>query len=105
MVDTLQGFELEDTRGTTSHFNGSVTTVVSVPAVADKAISELIIQNRSNSVNDVLDISFDGGSNFFSITRSGNLAWTQKGSATQIKIRSRNGGSVDYQILINFEEY
>jgi hypothetical protein len=106
MPDLVTGFELEDTKGSTEQFNGSVTTAIDIPSVADKVISELIIQNVSKASRKVLQLSFDGGSTYFDISRFGHLAWTLKGpDMRQVRIKSSDGTAVDYQAIINFEEY
>ena len=106
MPNYTESFEQVDLSGSTGHFNGSVgSTLTSIPGFADKNVSEVFIQNVSVPANRVLLVSFDGGSNFISVGRNSHLAWTPKGYLSQIKIKSQSSLSVDYEILVNFEEY
>ncbi len=106
MVDLDPGFETVDNSGSTDHFNGSVTTVINIPSVADKVISEVFIQNISTPASSVLQVSFNGGAGFTRISRNGHFAWTPKGqNSRQIQIKSLTAASVSYEIIINFEEY
>ncbi len=105
MADLEEGFEQRDNVGSTKHFNGSVNSVISIPSFSDKVISEVMIQNISIPANRILQVSFDGGSNFISVGRNSHIAWTPKGYQTQIKIKSPTGSLVSYEILINFEEF
>lgn len=105
MADVAPDFEVRDDDGTTGHFNGSVgASAISIPSVAANAISELLIQNISTSSSSSLEVSFDGGVNFWSLPRDSHLAWTFKGGQKQIQVKSPTSSSVAYQCLINFEE-
>ena len=105
MPDEPSQFEIKDNTGSTEHFNSSVTTVVSVPSIADKIISEVYLQNVSTAANRTLQVSFDGGSNFVSIARNSHLAWTPKADLKQLRVKSATASSVDYEFIINFEDY
>ena len=86
--------------GTTTHFNGSVTAGddVTLPAVADKFINSLLIQNL-DATND-MGISFDGGTNFKTILAGQGLVWSCQ-SVKQFVIKA-NAGTINYEILVNF---
>ena len=101
MADEIGQFETEDNAGSTQVFTGTATTTPSnVPAVAGNAISGVgIVARRGN-----LEVSFDGGLTFwpFEQTRE-SLTWDVKGRITQLVVRT-SSGSVDYRIIINFED-
>lgn len=107
MSEFRPDFELTDQSGTTEHFNVTLTTSnQSIPAVADKVISEFLVFVKPQLAlpSTTAQISLDGGSNFFTVTRGGSLGWTPKGGVKQIVAKSSNT-TLDVQFLINFEEY
>lgn len=98
--------EHRDLEGATNQYNGSVgASPVSIPAFAGNVISEVIIQNTSVGVLQILQVSLDGGANYFSLRRNSHLGWSVKGYQTQIRIRSANAFSVNYEAIINFEAF
>jgi hypothetical protein len=105
MPDSLPQFEITDTAGSTVHVNGpaAVTTAINVPAVATTVIAEIAIANDpTNLVNAKLEISFDGGTNYYPVLRGGTMTWTPKGNMTQVKIKASYVG-MKYYVLINLD--
>jgi len=99
LVDIPQ-FEQIDASGTTTHINGTVgLTYINIPSVAGDKIIDVAIHNNSTGVND-LHVSFDGGTNFWTVLAGQKDAWTLKGNLTQFKIKGSTA-SVNFQILLN----
>lgn len=106
MTDLAPQFEITDTKGSTSHYNGSVgTTAIAIPTVADKIISSCWIENDSDNtpVTKKLYFSFDGGSDFTDLKLGESITWSPKGDRKQIHVKG-NVSSVSYKIIINYEE-
>ena len=104
MADQTPEFESRDYLGSTDHFNGTVgTTPVSVPSVAGNIIQSVLISNTNNAFSKTILVSFDAGTNFFTIPRRGSLAAKVKGALTQIQIKGGAAGT-DYEILMHREE-
>ena len=97
--------EIRDLEGSTTHEVGTVgTTPVDLPSSADKAISELLINTQAiDSATKTLQISFDGGTNYFTLKRNTLVGWSVKGRLQQIKVKG-SAASTNYDILINFEK-
>jgi hypothetical protein len=105
-VDTAPGFETQDLEGTTAHFNGSLTTSsVAVPTTGTTIISELLFKcPYQTPTTRNCQISFDGGTTFFTIDVGEFIAWSVKGRRTQVHVKS-NTASTSYIMVINREGY
>lgn len=100
MGDELSQFEGADVSGTTSHINGTVgLTYVNIPASPGDKIVDLAIHNLSTGVNN-LEVSFDGGTNFWTVLAGQKDGWSLKSKPTQFKLRGTTA-SVNYQVLLN----
>ena len=104
MAFKLGQFEVRDTKGTTSHFNGTVgTSSTAVPSSPGSVISQAIVkQPASDSANKILSVSFDGGTNWYTLEPGLSLTWPVKGALTQIHIKG-NVASTGYEIILNRE--
>lgn len=104
MANEVAQFETRDIVGSTSHFDGTAdATGESIPSVAGNEISECIVKNvLSNPNARKLLVSFDGGSNFFTLNRSESIVWGLKGGLTQIYVKS-DSATVDYEVIMNRE--
>ena len=98
--------EIEDLKdAVVEHKNGSVTTAgtpVTITATGSKKILSALIINQAvgpqaNSLGDLLYVSFDGGSNYTTISRRGNIAI--QGAYDDIRVDSNNNG-VKYEIIL-----
>jgi hypothetical protein len=95
--------ETVNTKGLTSHFNGTVgTTAVDIPSSAGGIIQSVLIDNINTDSTKSLEVSFDGGTTYKTITSASTLSYTIKGGLTQIKLRGAVA-SCDYEILMNRE--
>ena len=100
-------FEMTDTKGSTIHYDDNVgTTPIAIPTVADKIIGGFWIENDINNspAHERLSFSCDGGTTYTELAIGESLAWTPKGDVKQIYIKGSTA-SVDYQMIINYEEY
>lgn len=107
MPDLKEGFEQTDKAGSTQHFNGTMnTSSAPIPLVAGNVISEFFfnVPAQGGSSNDEGQISLDGGINFISFRKGDGFAFSIKGDIRQVFVKS-NSGNVDYQIILNFEDY
>jgi hypothetical protein len=104
--DTAPGFETQDLEGTTTHFNGSLTTSsVAVPSSATTTISELLFKcPYQTPTTRNCQISFDGGATFFTIDVGEFIAWSPKGKIKQVYVKSGTAGTT-YIMVINRETY
>jgi len=104
MANVAPQFETSESLGSTAHYNGTVgTTAVSVPAVAGNAIADVMISNLDSNANSKkLLVSFDGGTNFTTLSAGASLPWTVRGGITQIKVKG-SVASVAYEILMNLQ--
>lgn len=103
MVDLSPQFEISDIEGTTAHFNGSATVFpVQIPSVPATPISEVIIKNTNVIGLLKLQVSFDGGDNYFDIDTGDAIVWGLKGEVKSIYVKA-SSGSVSYQIIMNRE--
>lgn len=84
-------------KGTPQHFNGTVGTTAITITPASTTTSILVDNPNSNLANRTLQVSFDGGTNFFTIIRGAALAIDTEVSSFLIKA-SVTGTS--YQILV-----
>lgn len=100
------GFEMQDLIGQTKHYNGTISTSpTTLPAVADKTISEVIFKcPYQTPQTKTCSISFDGGTTYFTLAVGEFLGWSVKGEIEQVKIKGSTSG-VTYDMLINYEEY
>lgn len=103
MVDLKPQLEIIDTEGDTVHFNGpsAVTTAINVPSVAGGVISEVLIMVDPDNTPTTakLEVSFDGGANWYPVYIGGTLTWTPKGNVTQFKVKASIIGLKYYGIL------
>lgn len=101
MADLGSNFEGSDLTGSTDHFSGSVgTSMISVPASPGNAIAEVLVRNSDENNN--LLVSFDSGSNFFTLLPLDAMLWSLKGNKTEIEIKGSAAG-VGYEIIMNRE--
>ena len=102
MADDESFFEIKDTSGSTEAFSGVLANNVTadVPAVAGNIIAQVMVL----AVNRDLDISFDGGSSYFTIPRRDSLSWPAKGNITQIRLRG-TGNNTRWRALLNLENH
>jgi hypothetical protein len=105
MADAQIGVEQIDGAGSTSHFNGTVsTTAISIPTIANKVISEFCIANVDLNKSAVISVSLDGGTTYKQIGFNGEWSWSLKGYQKQIKIKG-DAASRAYEIVVNFEAF
>lgn len=109
MAHNAPDFETKDVLGKTLPFSGTVgTSNLTLPAVSQGKISECLIRNPdTNLITTKLLLSFDGGLNFFSLSRGEFLAWSPKNDASnnpinQIVIKG-SAATTKYEIIINVE--
>lgn len=103
MVERGSNFETKDYEGSTAHFNGTVgTSPISVPSSAGNPIDEFIIKCMyANTDTAYLEVSMDGGTNYFRLQAGMALQWSPKGgTTTQLTIRGSEAG-VAYESIIN----
>jgi len=93
----------DDLSGNSDHFTATVgTTPVSLPTVADKDISAVLINTQEISPSSKrLLVSFDGGTKFLTLKRNTIIGWSPRGPLKQIVVKG-SVASVEYDIVINF---
>lgn len=97
--------ETQDLIGTTAHYNGIVgTTQINIPTTAGNVISEVLLKCPAQSGQKQCFISFDGGTNFFTLEEGEFIGWAYKGEQKQVQIKG-SAASTEYQIIVNFEDY
>ena len=102
MNDVAPQFEVDDSSGTTEHFNGSATTTAqNVPPTGTTVVSEVLISCPQQSGSNKLLVSFDN-TNFITLEKGEKLAWGLRGGLRQFKVKS-SGGSVAFEVLMNKE--
>jgi len=113
MVNNFSDFDLEiqDQKDrSTEHHNGNVPTAgtpITTSTTFDRSIQLVYINNPSkglnaNSPGDLLYVSWDGGTNYITLTRGSWIIWPGKGSGTvgqSLTIDSNNNG-VKYEIIL-----
>lgn len=106
MADLSPQFESADLQGSTDHFNGTVgTTAITVPSTPGNVIAEVMVKNaRTNPSTNELYVSFDGGTNFFTIEPRTAVAWSVRGNKTQIHIKA-SMSNTGYEIILNRETF
>lgn len=91
--------ETEDNKGSTVAYSGTATTsIANIPSSADKIISGFALKNGLSDVQ----LSFDGGTTYFTVDRRGFFSTNIKGEITQVKIKTASGTSA-YEALVQFE--
>lgn len=105
-ADAPPGFEIQDLDGTTTHFSGTLlTTNTAIPGSATTVISELIFKcPYQTPTSRTCQISFDGGTSFFTLGVGEFIGWTPKGRIKQVHIKSNTSGTT-YDLIINREAY
>ena len=83
--------------GTPQHFNGTVGPTPIDITLSTKSTALLIRNPRNNSNNDLLQVSFDGGTNYFNVERRASLQLETEVSS--FRLRSNNAGT-QYQIIV-----
>lgn len=92
--------EIRDLDGSTKAYSGTATTTeTNIPTVADKIISQVTITCDGNN----FQVSFDGGSTYFTMEKRDTLCQDVKGKITQIKVKTTSS-TVNYKTIINFED-
>lgn len=114
MADSEADFEYKDNSGSTVSYGGPAGTSTgnwstsnkSVPAVADKVISQVAIITGSTGASS-FQCSYDGGTTFITLGRNAFFAVDVKGEITQLITKADTGtiDEADVQLVINFEEY
>ena len=105
-ADEESAMEIQDLSGSTVHFSGTAnTTPVTIPAVANKVISEVFFKcDYQSPTTKLCQISFDNGANYLSLAVGESIGWSAKGRIKQIRVKGSTTG-VTYQGLINYEAY
>lgn len=94
-------FEIKDNQGSSVPFNGTATTTPqNIPAVAGNVISGFVLSVDGQNV----EVSTDGGSNYYAVPRNGSISWDVKGEITQIQVRT-SSGSTGFSGIVNLEDY
>ena len=88
-------------KGTPEHFNGIIGTTPTTITPVGESISILIHNPKTNSGNDFLQVSFDGGTNYFDIERRARLEIETE--ITSFMLKSNNSGT-NYQIIATFKD-
>lgn len=102
MANELPQFETQDREGSTSHHNGTATSVAAgVPSVAAGFITEVLMTVPKQSGNAAVKISFDSV-NYIEVKELGHISWSMKGDVTQVFVKT-DSGSFDYEIILNRE--
>lgn len=99
-------FETQDLDGQTIHYDGFVgTTPVAIPTVANKIIAEFFIENPIDNTpaTETLSFSCDGGITYTALKIGESMIWTPKGRIKQLYIKG-NTASVDYKMIVNYED-
>lgn len=102
-------FETKDVLGKTLPFSGTVgLSNLTLPASSQGKISEVLLRNPdTNGITTKLYLSFDGGSNFFSLSRGEFIGWAPKNNASNMPIEQivikGSVASTNYELLINVE--
>jgi len=84
-------------KGIPQHFNGTVGTVAITITPTIKTTAVIIRNPQTNGANDLLQVSFDGGANYFDIERRGQLEIETEITSFKLKASSANR---DYQIIV-----
>ena len=101
--------DTKDTLGTTQHFNGSVgLTSALVPSTPQGKLGSVLVRNpNSNSITEVLYVSFDGGTSYLSLARGEFAGWYPKSNSSGMPIQQirvlGSTASVNYEIVADFE--
>lgn len=109
MAHASPDFETKDVLGKTLPFTGTVGLVnLTLPVTPLGKISEMLLRNPdTNGINTKLYLSFDGGVNFFSLSRGEFIGWAPKNNASNMPIEQIViKGSValtNYECIINVE--
>jgi hypothetical protein len=105
-ADEEPSSEIQDLSGSTAHFSGTASTsVTTIPAVANKIISEVFYKcDTQTPITKLCLISFDNGTSWLSLSVGEAIAWSVKGRIKQIKVKASTTG-VTYQGLINYETH
>lgn len=92
--------EIKDNEGSTVAYSGTATTTAAnVPATAGNIISGALVENTGS--ND-LEVSYDGGTTYYTLLKKQFVSWDIKGEITQLVVKTPTG-TTTYQALINFE--
>lgn len=105
MADLPPQMEVNDSRGSTVPYSGTVgTTAVNVPSAAGSNITELMVRCPFQSPNTKqLLYSLDGGATYLSLDVGESLTWPLKGSLKQIQIKGSTAG-VSYEVILNTDQ-
>ena len=99
-ISSSSVIETEDNLGSTEAFSGTAnTTPADVPGSPDKVISQALIAADDRD----LQVSFDGGTTYFTFNKSEILTWDVKGKITSLKVKTPTGTAA-YRIILNFED-
>jgi hypothetical protein len=83
-------------KGSPHHYNGTVGIISITITPVNKTTAILIRNPQTNGTNVLLQVSFDGGTNYFDIERRGQLEIEAEVDSFQIKATVANS---DYQII------
>jgi len=109
MTDSRPEFEIVDSEGTTIHISGTSanTNAFNVPTSPTTKISSFLLVADPENLpvpTAKIEISLDGGTNWYPVFSGGNLCWTIKGDVKQIKLKASHVG-LKYYGLMNLEAY
>jgi hypothetical protein len=104
-ADIGVGFEMQDLEGSTINYSGTVgTSYVSLPASADKNISEILFKCPYQTPMTIrCQISFDTAT-YFDLMPGEFIGWSAKGFKKQVRVKGNQAG-VLYQAIINYEAW
>lgn len=109
MVDSRPEIEIVDSEGSTIHINGTSvnTSIVNIPSVSTTKISGILIVSDPENLpvpTNKIEISLDGGNNWYPIFGGGSFCWSPKGDIKQIKLKASHVG-LKYYGFLNLEAY
>jgi hypothetical protein len=90
--------------GSTDHFNSTVgTTPVNVPSIDGQNIVDVLVEvPEGQTATNILYVSFDGGTNFKTMSTSASMNWSPRGGLKHLVIKGNTAG-VEYEIILNRE--
>lgn len=95
--NSRRGLDTWALKGTPEHFNGTIGLTPSTLTPMGTTTSILVTNPSSNTASSIVQVSFDGGSTFYDITRGTSLSLEAEVDSFVIQA---NKASVDYQIIV-----
>lgn len=96
-VDGYGNLCVKTQEGQPEHFNGTVGTSPITITPSSKTSGILIENPNANDCTDILQVSFDGGTNYFDIER--RRPFSIETEVTSFKLKS-NAAGTEYQIIV-----